>query len=501
MKHFPLLFLLLSFSLSSQSAFEIMSSGEYRWGRGSGSTAEEAASNAKMGLINNIVTYVIGEVSLVKTEVNEENSSTYGGLFSSYTKTYSKLRLKNLSILPLEVEDGIHSSLAYIRESDFRESVDEVKTEIREIVRLAEQSEQREGMASAYLDYYRAYLHTFYSPEPVSYVSISGTDSVSSVKALIENKLRSFFSNLRLTSGVPFATPNLEEQIEIPLSVSFSGKPVSKLSVRIDNPDSPQRVLRNGKTNLIIYSQPSRKKQPMGILLSPSFEENSELKELHAQFAFQEKTSVTVDFSSLITLDFTFREESRLVFAFSSVIKNLSIAKIEWNFGDGNSSSDMNPKHLYKNPGSYEVTLTLNGDPDLRRSKTVVIKREEPEKPAPPPPPPPDEQISDPPPNTSGKQATADALSEQLLRAGRFQEVKNILDSYKDRGLVIYGNKNAFVNPDNCFVLVIDPVTAEVKAVLAPGTGERADLLTGTTVKDISASYKGMKTIWAEVLR
>lgn len=30
-----------------------------------------------------------------------------------------------------------------------------------------------------------------------------------------------------------------------------------------------------------------------------------------------------------------------------------------WNFGDGNSSSDANPSHVYQNPGMYSVTLTV----------------------------------------------------------------------------------------------------------------------------------------------
>jgi hypothetical protein len=31
-----------------------------------------------------------------------------------------------------------------------------------------------------------------------------------------------------------------------------------------------------------------------------------------------------------------------------------------WNFGDGNTSADMNPVHLYNAPGTYQVTLTAS---------------------------------------------------------------------------------------------------------------------------------------------
>jgi hypothetical protein len=34
----------------------------------------------------------------------------------------------------------------------------------------------------------------------------------------------------------------------------------------------------------------------------------------------------------------------------------------EWDFGDGNTSNDNNPRHEYKSTGSYTVTLTVTGD-------------------------------------------------------------------------------------------------------------------------------------------
>jgi PKD repeat protein len=33
-----------------------------------------------------------------------------------------------------------------------------------------------------------------------------------------------------------------------------------------------------------------------------------------------------------------------------------------WDFGDGTTSTISNPKHYYKNPGNYTVTLTAKKD-------------------------------------------------------------------------------------------------------------------------------------------
>jgi PKD repeat protein len=38
-----------------------------------------------------------------------------------------------------------------------------------------------------------------------------------------------------------------------------------------------------------------------------------------------------------------------------------AITSYLWNFGDGNSSTDKNPIHIYDNPGTYDVTLSVNG--------------------------------------------------------------------------------------------------------------------------------------------
>ena len=36
-------------------------------------------------------------------------------------------------------------------------------------------------------------------------------------------------------------------------------------------------------------------------------------------------------------------------------------ASSNWDFGDGGTSSDENPSHVYDTPGLYTVTLTVNG--------------------------------------------------------------------------------------------------------------------------------------------
>jgi gliding motility-associated-like protein len=43
-----------------------------------------------------------------------------------------------------------------------------------------------------------------------------------------------------------------------------------------------------------------------------------------------------------------------------SVISNDPISSWAWNFGDGGTSSEINPSHLFNTPGNYKVSLTVN---------------------------------------------------------------------------------------------------------------------------------------------
>jgi hypothetical protein len=45
-----------------------------------------------------------------------------------------------------------------------------------------------------------------------------------------------------------------------------------------------------------------------------------------------------------------------------------------WNFGDGQTSEDANPDHVYHTPGTYEVTLTAKGSGINEMKKAITIK-------------------------------------------------------------------------------------------------------------------------------
>lgn len=79
-----------------------------------------------------------------------------------------------------------------------------------------------------------------------------------------------------------------------------------------------------------------------------------------------------------IVSDYTMASSNGLTFAFdgsSSIAKEGSIVTYAWQFGDGATSSAINPTHLYAENGDYDVTLTVTdtgGNTDSKTCKIII---------------------------------------------------------------------------------------------------------------------------------
>ena len=49
------------------------------------------------------------------------------------------------------------------------------------------------------------------------------------------------------------------------------------------------------------------------------------------------------------------------------------ITNVQWDFGDGTSSTQINPRHTYTNPGTYNVTLTVTDNDKLTNTTLIPI--------------------------------------------------------------------------------------------------------------------------------
>ncbi|MBS1780110.1 MAG: PKD domain-containing protein [Bacteroidetes bacterium] len=59
---------------------------------------------------------------------------------------------------------------------------------------------------------------------------------------------------------------------------------------------------------------------------------------------------------------------------FNSTITDTVNNTFRWDFGDGKMSTEARPQHYFGSTGSYQVSLTINGDFDHKLTKTVEVK-------------------------------------------------------------------------------------------------------------------------------
>ncbi|NFP90576.1 collagenase [Clostridium sporogenes] len=77
----------------------------------------------------------------------------------------------------------------------------------------------------------------------------------------------------------------------------------------------------------------------------------------------------------IIKLDFPkeANTDEKIKFSSESSTDDGKIVSYSWDFGDNTTSSEKNPIHIYKNPGTYTVKLTITDDKGLKAEKTSSI--------------------------------------------------------------------------------------------------------------------------------
>lgn len=80
------------------------------------------------------------------------------------------------------------------------------------------------------------------------------------------------------------------------------------------------------------------------------------------------------DPAPLAVADFTFSDDAKfapLKIQFQAQTENA--IKVEWDFGDGNTSTDPNPSHIYTKGGTYQVRLDVFNSEDKKDTKTKSL--------------------------------------------------------------------------------------------------------------------------------
>ncbi len=82
---------------------------------------------------------------------------------------------------------------------------------------------------------------------------------------------------------------------------------------------------------------------------------------------FNEAPTIKLDFPKKSNTD------EKIKFSSEGSTDDGKIVSYAWDFGDGETSSEKNPTHAYKTPGTYTVKLTVTDDKGLKAEKTSSI--------------------------------------------------------------------------------------------------------------------------------
>jgi len=94
---------------------------------------------------------------------------------------------------------------------------------------------------------------------------------------------------------------------------------------------------------------------------------------------------------------------------------------------------------------------------------------------------------------------TLPAIIKELLNSTNAKNFGSKLDLLKNKHKLIYGKKDDFVNPGNCFIFIINPKTNKIADCLSKEP-RRKSLINGQIILNIKNEFKGMISIYVETL-
>ena len=460
---------------------EIKLSGKYYWGEGIGATAQDAQKDALLNLQYKISV----TISASSSSQMSENSQGIQSSFSKNIRMFSTLKLKGVEYFQKERSDKKIQVDAYLSKEKYKKLITEISNDVIDRVKLAEKKEREEGLISAIPLYYRAYLNTFYSPEPIPYNSVTYHQDYNNVRFFLATKVRSYLTELTITQDSISVDPSTPDLITIFLNVTYLKANVSNVEIAFNLPGNPKQRVEKGRTKIFLYSQPSNIFTDYEVNLNILFEDNSDLEDFNKQFGITEKQKIRLDFSRLVKFDFKAKLLPDSSLEFDPVVKNLSVSSVEWNFGSGATSNDSKAIYRFSDGKPHKVTLVVNNLKNLKVTKLIDKTGKVLEK-----------EVF----NSAKNKVELNPVVKELLSRKTFDTIIELLKNFKDQGKLLFSlHSEDFFDIARCYGIVVDPTSRRVVALLTPGKTKRKDILTNTIVNDIREKFKGKGIIWFQL--
>lgn len=441
-------------------------------------TEESARMLAQDYLMNQISTTVHTVSELTTTEISGVVTQDY----ISSGSAVSSLRLKGLKHMVCSESRGSEqvTVMVYISSEDIEKSTRAVESQVREYFELMA---QKELMGAATLvDVYVAYLYTFLSPLPISLEHNGRT--ISDAKTYLEVMISEHMNNLQFDlNNITASDGGMEEQYSVPARL-IDADPGLTYSLQIPSINAKATFLGSRGT-LHLFIRPSAPTETLnGYLTLSSGRIPPEVQEIAALQTFSRVMTIGLDFSQVITVDFTVDAQRDYIVA-TPMLAHVSPRTFSWEMGNHRLSNDQILR-ISRERITAPIRLVINGNSDLSATKTIEgVKVEAPESAMP---------------SSDGALVASRAQANYFKDLQDFSQVQRVLARLRRGGIAVWGKQSDFVNPNSCWVLLVDPKTERLRHVLSPHNKGRSDILTGAAFQDIDEQFKGLIAIWVDFI-
>ena len=497
MKYWIICFFFFVSNVSAQvNCLTISSSEQYFSASGQGQTEEEAKATATAALVSQISSFVTTRTDM-RTSI--ENQIAQQSLVNLSTSS-SQLRLDGLNYTSCNFakkpEKG-YTILAYIKKEDLERSASFIAKEVE--AQMSFISTKKALDIDYVSEAYQAYLTTFFTPYPIPYQD--GVEKIDNVKPYLERYIRNYFNNIEVSCTAVELDPLYpQDHFVLTLKIADSKDINIKYSLDISSLNAKSQLDNSGGKVHVIFQPFSAVEVLKGKIQLKSAQLPANLEEIAKTITFSRDIDLTVDFSKIIELDFVVVEEKDYV-KLVPALSNLSVKNIEW-FSKGQLISSAQSPKVPKDEIGSDILLRVNKQDNLSIKKEITLTRKDTvvvnTSPA----------VLDSLPSTPslenlenrGNDLAKGTPFSKIVASGTydFQAIKSFLEELKASGTAVYGNKSDFVNPDKCWVILIDPEIRYVEHILQPFANGRQDVKGGLTFSNFESQLKGLVAVWVE---
>lgn len=483
-------------------------SGEYHWGEGQSPDRQQAIDLARQDLVQKMVVTITAEQDLKITDDGVSNNSK----FELRTRSLSRLQLRGLDHIVTE-RNQIFRATAYIGKQDFEQGIAEVRTRILTQLEQMTASKGKGDTSSAIQQAFDILVQTYFVPVPVI-TEDAGTGRNVDIQSFVRNEMTSWLrdADVSVERVVSRSAPGHIE-LNLATRVRFGSEAANHVVVQFNRPGFGPHPVRNGMAEVFTDVEPEQPTQNIELNLFPAIPGSfdAEMKQLGEQIRPVRVVSVPVSYSEVIGIDFRAERLLGAGFRFTPQFTNLSVFDMQWDFGNGETSTANTPRVEMPNigPMGRTVTLTVNRSPELVVKKVLHADGQLRAPVAPVRTPDvapmrtPDPVVPEP---RTDAVLAVDLLPlshrnflDPILRIRNANALTDHLEGLSRQNRVRYG-RSADVGPaDLSYIAIVDPANREVKTILSPVyNGVRYELSSNSAVapEQMRSRYSGMGSVW-----